>query len=61
MPSYTPPTSYTGTKNGDIIYGSAQNDYIFGAGGDERPAATRGAGSNKSGARSGYPFDHDYG
>jgi Ca2+-binding RTX toxin-like protein len=36
MPSYTPPTSYTGTKNGDIIYGSAQNDYIFGAGGGDR-------------------------
>ena len=35
MPSYTPPTSYTGTKNGDIIYGSAQNDYIFGADGGD--------------------------
>lgn len=36
MPSYTPPTSYTGTKNGDIIYGSAQNDYIFGADGGDK-------------------------
>lgn len=36
MPIYTPPTSYTGTKNGDIIYESAQNDYIFGADGGDR-------------------------
>jgi Ca2+-binding RTX toxin-like protein len=36
MSSYTPPTSYTGTKNGDIIYGAAQNDYIFGADGGDR-------------------------
>ena len=36
MPIYTPPTSYTGTKNGDIIYESAQNDYIFGADGGDK-------------------------